>query len=315
VVEAAAEALARDAVGKANELLGAAHPDVTALHHEMKTIRHPPLLHDCWMRVVARSMKADGYLVERGSPADHMSTRVASRNPWLMWISQEQVLEGQDLLEAVADNVAPGWDRTKGRLQGSSIPTGIRFEDRLPAMAWSTGTPLQQFRDRVHKVPPVDQLVARERIAFVGASNDQLAAALTLANLNRGGRRWRLLELFFLADEALRNIISNGRAPKELLEAKAHSLELLGTMLPIMAERYQFYEYDLPYYFASYWDWDRPGGFIHVSPYIWGMDVRRCPYQDLHWRRDEPGPSSEYEAYQEGLGCLRGLSTRLLLKS
>jgi class 3 adenylate cyclase len=57
-----------------------------------------------------------------------------------------------------------------------------------------------------------------------------------------------------------------------------------------------------PYFGASFVDWDRPEGRIHVSPYIWGVPSPLCPGYDLQWLGKRP--SAIYETYVEGLEYL-----------
>jgi hypothetical protein len=56
---------------------------------------------------------------------------------------------------------------------------------------------------------------------------------------------------------------------------------------------------DLPFYGASYLDWNSPGGHIHISPYIWGIQAQLCPGYDLEWLgAKEP---EVYKTYRKGL--------------
>jgi hypothetical protein len=57
-----------------------------------------------------------------------------------------------------------------------------------------------------------------------------------------------------------------------------------------------------PYFGASFIDWERPGGVIHVSPYVWNVPAPDCPGYDLQWLGNRP--SSIYEVYLEGLQYL-----------
>ena len=55
----------------------------------------------------------------------------------------------------------------------------------------------------------------------------------------------------------------------------------------------------LPFFGASYFDWRSPGGIIHVSPYIWGIQAAKCPGYDLEWiGKREP---LVYQTYRKGL--------------
>ena len=57
-----------------------------------------------------------------------------------------------------------------------------------------------------------------------------------------------------------------------------------------------------PFLGASFLDWDRPGGRIHVSPYVWGVPAQECPGYDLEWLGQRP--SAIYETYVRGLEYL-----------
>jgi hypothetical protein len=42
--------------------------------------------------------------------------------------------------------------------------------------------------------------------------------------------------------------------------------------------------YDAPAYFGgSFFDWQRKGGRIHLSPYVWGVPATNCPGYDMAW--------------------------------
>ena len=53
-------------------------------------------------------------------------------------------------------------------------------------------------------------------------------------------------------------------------------------------------------HFASLWDWDAPGGFVHVSRYLRGEEVRTAPAVDLSWNGERPPPeyASAVAAYE-----------------
>ena len=57
-----------------------------------------------------------------------------------------------------------------------------------------------------------------------------------------------------------------------------------------------------PYFGGSFIDWERPGGKIHVSPYVWNVAAPKCPGYDLDWIGTKP--SAVYETYVEGLQYL-----------
>ena len=63
-------------------------------------------------------------------------------------------------------------------------------------------------------------------------------------------------------------------------------------------------------YYASYLDWEQRGGFIHVSPYIWGVAAKDSPGFDIVWHVDEPPPP--YQAYLDGLNYLNRITENCL---
>lgn len=61
--------------------------------------------------------------------------------------------------------------------------------------------------------------------------------------------------------------------------------------------------FSAPLYFgASFLDWERPKGRIHVSPGVWGKHSTQWPGYDLEWLGSRP--SEVYEAYVSALGYL-----------
>jgi len=57
-----------------------------------------------------------------------------------------------------------------------------------------------------------------------------------------------------------------------------------------------------PYLGASFLDWERPNGKIHISPYVWNISAPNCPGYDLVWIGNNP--SAIYETYVDGLQYL-----------
>uniref|UniRef100_A0A7S4RYL1 Uncharacterized protein n=1 Tax=Ditylum brightwellii TaxID=49249 RepID=A0A7S4RYL1_9STRA len=87
-----------------------------------------------------------------------------------------------------------------------------------------------------------------------------------------------------------------------LIKSKAGARAELEELLTGKVRELRFLSYDRPFYCASYWDWDEWGGFIHVSPMIWGADPKTCPAMNYHWIGVDPG--DDYVSYQDGLSSL-----------
>jgi hypothetical protein len=218
--------------------------------------------------------------------------------------------------EAALDELQRAGDALRGKM---SAPDWV-----IEPTRWRTLRSLIPQLDRSiyeeeatgYKRPPHRLLCEYERIAFVAATNDQLADRLRKAFAARSSRRWASLELFFLDDAELAAIAAGeGTTPRALVAAKANALEELSKLVPDVAERWAFYTYARPYYFASYWDHEEQGGRIHVSPFIWGQPVKKCPGLDYLWHRDRREPTREYRAYAAGLAGLRGASGTTMFRS
>jgi class 3 adenylate cyclase len=68
-----------------------------------------------------------------------------------------------------------------------------------------------------------------------------------------------------------------------------------------------------PYFGASFTDWERPDGVIHVSPYVWSVPAPECPGYDLRWLGKRPSPV--YEVYVRGLEYLHGQTANVAFES
>ncbi len=62
-----------------------------------------------------------------------------------------------------------------------------------------------------------------------------------------------------------------------------------------------------PYLGASFIDWERPKGMIHISPNVWNIAAAKCPGYDLLWLGQNP--SEVYETYVEALQYLNQTTT------
>jgi len=161
------------------------------------------------------------------------------------------------------------------------------------------------------KIPPLKLLLRHRKIAFVGATNDQLPKIFVEAIQSDPQKHWQDIIVFFLKDRPLHAISFAGRRDRDLVRAKRRTIRTLRSLLSRYTGNLQFREYSHPYYFASYWDWDAPGGRIHISPYIWGADIRTCPSLDYTWITSTP--TQPYKAYGDGLNRLLRESTLVQL--
>ena len=152
------------------------------------------------------------------------------------------------------------------------------------------------------KRPVADMLIEQQCLAFVGATHDQLPLAFREAIAAKPAQRWQRITFFFLEDESLAWIRSDGRSHADLVAAKRQAREALERVLRDRVHELAFREYRFPFFFGAFFDWEMPGGKIHVSPYIWGLNVRECPGLDYEWRTQRP--TDDYQYYRRGLAEL-----------
>ena len=65
-----------------------------------------------------------------------------------------------------------------------------------------------------------------------------------------------------------------------------------------------------PYFGASFIDWQKPHGKIHVSPYVWSIKSEDCPGYELEWLGPQPPPV--YQKYVIGLDSLNARTSNLI---
>lgn len=155
------------------------------------------------------------------------------------------------------------------------------------------------------KGPIDDLLVAHDDVVLLGATHWSVAPAIERVRAVGRKDRWSSLVLFALTDEALERLYG-AEAPQRIAERDA-SLTRLRALLPDVADAWHVSLYDDPWYFASYWDWRRQGGRIHVSSNVPGVALTRAPSLDHVWT--EAQPSSDFAAFAAGIEVrLAGLS-------
>lgn len=167
------------------------------------------------------------------------------------------------------------------------------------------------------KVPPEDLLVHYDTIAFVAATNGQLAERLKAARLQRR-TPWKRLEFYFLSDAGLSKVERDTNPPlsRDALTAELirEGVQARGDLATLLADKnisgsWSFGVFDGPLVFGAWFDWTEHGGRIHVSPQLLGTDLRQCPSQDVVWTEAEQPPV--YQKYVRHLDRLRSSATPL----
>lgn len=249
-------------------------------------------------------------LVHHDNFTKHIESQVSSDNNDLSYhlgsVVYEVLAKHNEIIRV--DNVTG-----KIKITGKKYPFG---KSGAPANKWHLQIEppilsLNKYGIKDKKTPPEKMLIEHKKIAFVGATNDQLAAIISKVLKNKPSKIWNSIAVYFLKDKAFRwmDLKSDGRSHFELIDAKKDAIKRLRRVLKGHVNHLEFREYDCPFYFASYWDWDAPGGRIHISPYIWGADVRHCPAFDYTWITNQPTP--QYQAYKDGLMHLMKVSASI----
>jgi len=206
-----------------------------------------------------------------------------------------------ELHKSTSEAGAPRWIAAPGNWQFTAeILPALR-----PTLLAADGT----------KVPPLPLLIHHQHIAFVAATNGQLATKLEEALERRreacqkrnpeapANPAWGQLEFFVGADDLLKMVERHDGA-KLIEERDAKEAELIKFLRSgNIALRWAVYRFGGIPIFASYWDWNEPNGRIHVSTQVPGTDIRRCPSMDYIWNDD--APIKAYQSYREYLKKLR----------
>jgi len=150
-----------------------------------------------------------------------------------------------------------------------------------------------------------EQISQATHIAFI-----QLTGERFISNFNDGkvkfSKQLKRLWVFMPAPESYANLQLTGpqATPKLVNEYVRKWQEMLTTLKkksPDADYRLGLFK-EPPYFGASFIDWERPGGKIHVSPYVWNVAAQNCPGYDIFWVGKKP--SAIYETYVESLHYL-----------
>ena len=189
-----------------------------------------------------------------------------------------------------------------GRTRGDASAQAWLFQADLMSAARPT---VLDYRAGWRKVPPVE-LIARARdVTFVGATNDTLPEMLAKAH-KLAGRCLESLTIYFLHPDAVRAMAPDpAHADAHVARGRRARGEFGDSLLASVATRWEILEFDRPYFFASYFDADRPGGRIHVSSHGWGQDIKEAPAIDYVWPPEKARPGRAYAWYRQALDGLR----------
>lgn len=252
------------------------------------------------------------------------SARHAVKQKGISWLQKEFRLVPSVLTQAITRG--PGfktWDALMNWVKDFRTENQPRLPlwQTDPHSEWSftreflpTLSPTILGPDGVTKVPPGVLLITHDRIAFLGATQKWLLAALE-ETVRLRDKPWEQMDIYFATDSLLESVeaYEDGfrRSTSSLREERDKALADLKAFFrrrPFCCGKVHFLSFDGPPVFASYWDWDKQGGRIHISPQLPGIDISKCPAIDHIWLQDVP--TFTYDQYRQSL---RTISARARL--
>ncbi|WP_038164466.1 hypothetical protein [Verrucomicrobium sp. BvORR106] len=197
-------------------------------------------------------------------------------------------------------NNVPGWHT-------QTTSNWAFTKDYLPSLR-----PTIMGTDGVTKFPPRVLLLNHHKIAFLGATQKWLLKALEETLLLRK-EPWESMEIYFASDSLLESVeYHSPRGRRRTVRSVRHERDKVISRLktffqrtPRCCKRVRFYLFNGPPVFGSFWDWDQPGGRIHISSQLAGVCLSKCPAIDHIWLQDTP--TFTYEQYRK---CLRNIRSR-----
>jgi class 3 adenylate cyclase len=182
-----------------------------------------------------------------------------------------------------------------------------------PQLYWSNDDPIAKHLMLVTLTPLPKEVVGSfseqiqqaAQIAFIQLTGDRF-----ISNFNDGkiefSKQLKRFWVFMPAPEIYANLhLTELQATPQLVKECVHKWK---DLFATLTSQFPNADFKLglfkvpPYFGASFIDWERPGGKIHVSPYIWNVAAPDCPGYDMFWVGKRP--STIYETYVEGLQYL-----------
>lgn len=159
-----------------------------------------------------------------------------------------------------------------------------------------------------------DRLANAEKIALVQLTGESLIKKLKDSNNDSKihlSENLKKFWVYMLDPEVYKNIAitDHGANIADYVNEWKDYLRILHEKRPDIDIKMGLYHY--PYLGASFVDWDRPNGIIHVAPYIWGVKAIYSPGFDVVWKGETR--SEIYEAYLKGLEHLNIYSKEIQL--
>ncbi len=150
-----------------------------------------------------------------------------------------------------------------------------------------------------------DQIEQGTHVALIQLTGDRFISTFNEGKI-KFSKHLKRLWVFMPAPEIYATLhLTRPQATAKLVTECVHKwkdlLATLKTQLPNADLKLGLFD-EPPYFGASFIDWERPGGKIHVSPYVWNVAAPDCPGYDMFWLGKKP--SAIYDTYVEGLQYL-----------
>ncbi len=192
-----------------------------------------------------------------------------------------------------------------------------------PQPYWSNDDPISKHLMLVTLTPLPKEIVGSfseqiqqaRNIAFIQLTGDRF-----ISNLKDGkikfSEQLKRFWVFMPAPDVYANLNltkpqATSKLVKDCVQKWQNLLSKLNAQFPNADFKLGLFK-EPPYFGASFIDWERPNGKIHVSPYIWNIAAPNCPGYDLLWVGKKP--SAIYETYVEGLQYLHRSTGNSLTK-
>jgi len=205
-------------------------------------------------------------------------------------------------LQTLADDI--GYDLTK--ISSANTMKMLVYKTESQTFRRNIGT----LQLKAKKTLPHTLLLSHDTAAFVGLTHDSLASVFRKALSEEPRRKWESIYIFYVSDSLIDNFKEWRKESvkgdqddtcTDLIQKKRASQEELDILLRARAGELCFYEITHHCsFFGSFFGWGAPGGYIHVSPSIWGVGVKMCPSNGYRWELGAE-PSHEFLAYRKGL--------------
>ena len=217
--------------------------------------------------------------------------------PSVAWFAAAEGVDIEKTFQSLAEEAGKGADAAALSFRST------RFQQAIKNVV----APILSEENDGVKRPPPDLFHDVKDVVFVGGSNDGLPKLFRDFAEDNPNKKKRLIRVLYLTESSVRKLSHSGRSANDLAAGRQASLNALTPeLMNSIAESWQILEYETPYFFASFWDADEPGGRIHVSSHGWGQDIKKAPAVDYVWPKTAKSPNRKYQWFAQAVVSLMG---------